>query len=47
MQCAIEIAVRGGTDMVIDWIRNDLPIGKIQLRDLIRRTLPNDLLRYL
>ena len=47
MQFAIEIAVRGGTDMVIDWIRNDLPIGKVQLRDLIRRTLPNDLLRYL
>lgn len=44
IQFAIEIAVRGGTDMVIDWIMHDMPIPKIQLKDWIKRTLPGDLL---
>jgi AcrR family transcriptional regulator len=44
IQFAIEIAVRGGTDMVIDWIMHDMPISKVQLKDWIKRTLPNDLL---
>jgi AcrR family transcriptional regulator len=47
MRFAIEIAVRGGMEMVIGWLTEGMPISKEQLRDLIKRTLPGDLLRYL
>lgn len=47
MSFAVEIAVRGGTDMVIDWLMHDMPIDKHRLCALIRRTLPADLLEYL
>lgn len=47
MQFAIEIAVRGGMEMVIEWLVGGIPIDRTALRDLIKRTLPNDLLAYL
>ena len=46
MRFAIEIAVRGGMEMVIAWLLGELPMDKYRLRDLIKRTLPTDLLRY-
>lgn len=47
MKFAIEIASRGGTDMVIEWLMNGMKEEKGQLITLIIRTLPNDLLNYL
>lgn len=47
MKFAVEIASRGGTDMVIEWLLNGIKADKKQLRTFIKRTLPNDLLRYL
>ena len=47
MKFAIEIAVRGGTDMVIEWLMSGMKEDKISFKNLIKRTLPNDLLQYL
>ncbi len=47
MKFAIEIAARGGTDMVIEWLLNGMKEDKKTLQVLIKRTLPNDLLKYL
>lgn len=47
MKFAIEIASRGGTDMVIEWLLNGMKSDKKQLQALIKRTLPNDMLKYL
>ena len=47
MRFAIEIAARGGTDMIIEWLRSGMKADKRQLLRLIKRTLPNDLLQYL
>ncbi len=44
---AIEIAARGGTDMIIEWLRGGMKEDKRQLLYLIKRTLPGDLLQYL
>lgn len=47
MKFAIEIASRGGTDMVITWLLEGMKIDKKQLQAFIKRTLPNDMLKYL
>jgi AcrR family transcriptional regulator len=47
MRFAIEIAVRGGTDMVIGWLLNGMKMEKEELMRLIKRTLPNDILKYM
>ena len=47
MEFAIEIASRGGTDMVIKWIMNGMKEERFLLKELIKRTLPKDLLKYL
>lgn len=47
MRFAIEIASRGGTDMVIDWLIGGMKTDKKQLQMLIKRTLPNDMLKFL
>lgn len=47
MRFAIEIASRGGTDMVIDWLVGGMKTDKKQLQMLIKRTLPNDMLKFL
>ena len=47
MQFAIEIAARGGTDMIIEWLVRGMPEDKAELQTLIKRTLPNDLLKFL
>ena len=47
MKFAIEIAVRGGMEMVIQWLVTGMPMDKVQFRDMIKRTLPADLLKYL
>ncbi len=47
MQFAIEIAARGGTDMIIEWMSHGMKEDKKQLQRLIKRTLPTDLLKYL
>ena len=47
MQFAIEIAARGGTDMIIEWLVRGMPEDKAELQALIKRTLPNDLLKFL
>lgn len=47
MQFAIEIAARGGTDMVIKWLLDGMKEDKKQLMKLIKKTLPTDILKYL
>ena len=47
MQFAIEIASRGGADMVVKWVMGGMAENKVRLKDLIKRTLPLDLLQYL
>ncbi|WP_350343139.1 TetR/AcrR family transcriptional regulator C-terminal domain-containing protein [Proteinivorax tanatarense] len=47
MKFAIEIACRGGTDMISQWLVNGMKIDKEQLVQLIKQTLPNDILRYI
>jgi hypothetical protein len=47
MRFAIEIASRGGTEMVINWLINGMNEDKIQLMMLIKRTLPMDIAAYL
>lgn len=47
MRFAAEIAARGGTDMVIEWLRGGMKEDKRQLLRLIKRTLPGDPLQYL
>ncbi len=46
MQFAIEIAARGGTDMVIKWLLCGMKEDKVRLKNMIRRTLPADILKY-
>ena len=40
MRFAAEIAARGGTDMIIEWLRGGMKEDKRQLLRLIKRTLP-------
>lgn len=47
MKFAIEIAARGGTDMIIEWLINGMKEDKYNLQRMIKRTLPNDMLKYL
>ncbi|RGZ01774.1 TetR/AcrR family transcriptional regulator C-terminal domain-containing protein [Clostridium sp. AM58-1XD] len=47
MKFAIEIAARGGTDMVIRWLICGMKEEKEVLADLIKRTLPREVLAYL
>lgn len=47
MRFAIEIASRGGTEMVINWLINGMNEDKVQLMMLIKRTLPMDIAAYL
>jgi len=47
MQFAIEIASRGGTEMIIEWLFKGMNMDKKQLISLIKQTLPNDILNYI
>lgn len=47
MQFAIEIASRGGTDMVIEWLLSGMKMDKKRLVELLKRTLPKDILKYI
>lgn len=47
MQFAIDIASRGGTDMVIEWLIGGMKMDKHKLVLLLKRTLPNDILKYI
>ena len=47
MRFAVEIASRGGTDVVIRWLLEGMKMDKQVLSGLLMRTLPRDLLRYL
>lgn len=44
---AIDIASRGGTDMVIEWLLTGMKMEKIQLISLLKQTLPKDILKYI
>ena len=47
MRFAIEIASRGGTEMIIEWLLSGMKMDKKQLVSLLQRTLPNDILNYI
>lgn len=47
LKFAIDIASVGGTYMVIKWLRSGTKIEKRRLVELIKMTLPNELLQYL
>lgn len=47
MQFAIDIASRGGTDMVIEWLLNGMKTEKSKLVWLLKHTLPNDILQHI
>ena len=46
MRFAIDIAARGGTDMVIEWLLGGMKMEKRRLVFLLKQTLPKDILRY-
>ncbi|SDY44630.1 TetR/AcrR family transcriptional regulator C-terminal domain-containing protein [Tindallia californiensis] len=47
MQFTIDIASRGGTDMVIEWLHSGMKMDKKKLVALLKRTLPTDILKYI
>ncbi|MPW25864.1 TetR family transcriptional regulator [Alkalibaculum sp. M08DMB] len=47
MQFAIDIASRGGTDMVIEWLHSGMKMDKKKLVELLKRTLPIDILKHI
>ena len=47
LQFAVEIAVRGGTEMIILWVRGDLPMEKEELCSLLIEILPAEIYRYI
>lgn len=47
MQFAIDIASRGGTDMVIEWLLNGMKMDKKRLVDLLKETLPKEILKHI
>ena len=47
MRFAVEIASRGGTDMVIEWLIGGMKEEKTTLIALLKRTLPQDIRIYL
>lgn len=47
MHFAIDIASRGGTDMVIAWLLDGMKMEKSKLVWLLKRTLPSDILKYI
>lgn len=47
MQFYIEIAARGGTDMVIEWILQDNRPTKEGLARLLKQSLPVEILKYI
>ncbi|WP_312433255.1 TetR/AcrR family transcriptional regulator C-terminal domain-containing protein [Lacrimispora sp.] len=47
MRFAIDIASRGGTEMIIEWLLTGMKLDKTQLVFLLKQTLPNDILNYL
>lgn len=47
MQFAIDIASRGGTDMVIEWLHSGMKMDKKKLVELLKRTLPTDVLKHI
>lgn len=47
MKFAIEIASRGGTDMVIEWLYSGMKMEKRKLVHLIKSTLPKEILQFL
>jgi AcrR family transcriptional regulator len=46
MRFSIDIAARGGTDMVIEWLVGGMKMEKARLVCLIKQTLPNDILQH-
>ncbi|PKM65516.1 MAG: TetR family transcriptional regulator [Firmicutes bacterium HGW-Firmicutes-2] len=47
MQFTIDIASRGGTDMVIEWLLSGMIMDKKKLVELLKRTLPTDILKQI
>lgn len=47
MRFAIDIASRGGTDMIIEWLLSGMKMEKAKLVYLLKQTLPNDILKYM
>ncbi len=47
MAFAINIAARGGTDIVIEWLLTGMRMEKGQLVYFLKRTLPKDILKYM
>ena len=47
MRFAIDIASRGGTDMVIEWLLGGMKMEKSKLVWLLKQTLPKDILTYI
>ncbi|NDL66806.1 TetR-like C-terminal domain-containing protein [Anaerotalea alkaliphila] len=47
MRFAIEIAARGGTDCIIEWLLGGMKMDKARLASLLKRTLPGDILRHI
>lgn len=46
MKFAIEIAARGGTEMIIEWLKNGMQEDKNTLIMFLKRTLPQDILYF-
>ena len=47
IQFAIDIAARGGTDMVIEWLLSGMKMDKKKLVELLKRTLPTDIANHI
>lgn len=47
VEFAIEIASRGGTDMVIQWLCSGMKMDKKKLVQLIKNTLPQEILQHI
>lgn len=47
MRFAIDIATRGGTEMVIEWLLGGMKMEKQRLVMLLKGTLPKDILKYI
>lgn len=47
MRFAIDIASRGGTEMIIEWLLTGMKMEKKQLVSLLKKTLPGDILKYI
>lgn len=47
LRFSIEIAARGGTDMVIEWIRGGMKLPKKRFVELIKLSLPGEMIKFI